>query len=256
MPKPSPTIAFTPKETAFISQAKASGYELERLRTGAGDRYIIRGYRVNISQLIPNTWNFNAPTDRTKEAIGEALDELGQVVEIVARVHPTMDGFQIVDGEHRYHELRKLDEETASVNVIFGYTDAEIKRLTIILNETKGTPNDRQLGLLLGELSQSMPMTELMIGLPYDEMQMEGLLELALLDTMPLDELEPELELPSAKAPKDEGWTTITVKLPNDAMDVLGQARALVGDGLKLHENKAIAWGQVVEALAADYLSR
>jgi hypothetical protein len=244
-------LILTKAEQTFIDQAE--GYALERFETSGGDRGIIRGYRLAIAELWPNTWNYNKPSDRAKEAIGEALDELGQVAQVVVRLHPDTNKFQIIDGEHRYKELVKCSE-TVSVNILFGYSDTEVKRMTIILNEHNRNRDERSLGLLLGELNQTIDMPHLMMGMPFEIMEMEGLLEMALLDTEPLELMEPDPEPKPAK--ENEGWTTISVKVPNDVMDVIGQARALVMAEVSLNDNRAIAWGQVLEYLAADYLGR
>lgn len=63
-----------------------------------------------------------------------------------------------------------------------------------------------------------------------------------------------------ARTETPEGWTRTTAALPSDAFAVLRQAREdierrLAADGHKLHQDATLAWGQVLEALAAEYLA-
>jgi len=241
----------TQPEQNFINHAATQGHSLETLQTNNGDRGIIRAYKLKLSELFPNTWNPNKPKGRTKEAIGESLDEFGQILECVVRVHPTEQGFQIGDGEHRFKELLLSKKDIqVSVNVIFGYSDAEFKKLTIILNETRGSANDEDLSKLLWEISDDLG-DSLIVGLPYDHTELEALLELT---NVELDALFEEEKTPEPE--QNDEWRSLNARLPKDAMDVLYQARTLIEQEKGLHEDKAIAWGQVLECLAAEYLAR
>ena len=241
----------TEKEDRFIASAKANGYSLEILETDNGKRGIIRAYKMKLSELSPNTWNPNKTSDRTNKAIGESLNSYGQILECVARLHPDNDGFQIIDGEHRFKTINTEKNPTISVNILFGYSEPEAKKLTIILNETRGSADKIELASLLSELSHELDMDELKLGLPYDQSELDELIGLSGVDWDNFGDDFTEEPEPVV----DDEWVSITVKIPVESMDVVNQAKDLIGEHKQLHKDKAILWGMVLECLAAEYLA-
>jgi hypothetical protein len=243
----------TEKEDRFIASAKANGYSLEILETDNGKRGIIRAYKMKLSELSPNTWNPNKTSDRTNKAIGESLNSYGQILECVARLHPDNDGFQIIDGEHRFKTINTEKNPTISVNILFGYSEPEAKKLTIILNETRGSADKIELASLLSELSHDLDMDELKLGLPYDQSELDELIGLSGVDWDNFN--DDSQEDSEEELPLDDEWVSITAKIPVEAMDVVNQAKDLIGEQNQLHKDKAILWGMVLECLAAEYLA-
>lgn len=156
----------------------------------------LRIIQVPIERLHPNPWNPNVVPRRTMSAIGESLKEFGEVDGIKARPHPTLDGvlvpeggdgasetdFQIVDGEHRWEQLKEKGATEAAV-IPLNLTDAEAKKLTVILNETRGEADTVPLAQLLVSLQQTgMGLDELLIGLPYEQNELSELLKIGALD--------------------------------------------------------------------------
>lgn len=240
-------------EHAFIAEAQADGYFMENTKTNGGERGIIWGYKALVKQLHPNSWNPNKTASRVDAAIGESLAEFGQVIATVGRV--TEQGLEIIDGEHRSKQLKANDKIV--VNVVFGYSEAEVRKLTIILNETRGSADKIELAQLLSEI-QEMDDKSFGIGLPYEETELSELLKLAEVDWDGFeeggdDDFGGDNE---GEGGSDDGWTTLVVKVPTEAMDVLNQARALVSDQRDLHKDNAIAWGQVLESISGDFLAQ
>jgi len=232
----------TPLEATAIAKLESSGYTSEPL-VSAGDRslFIVRSVKLQKTELTPNDWNFNAPTERELEAIQESVSIFGQVLEVVVRPHPSGSGFQIIDGEQRFGQL----PAAVACHVIFGLTDGECQKLTAILNLTKGTPSIPKLGILLKGIQEEFG-AALSLALPYTD---EGIKEIIL------------GEIPWERAGGagmggggEDGWTTFVVKVPRDALDVIEQGRSLIGSEVELSRDRAIAWGQVLEYLMADYL--
>lgn len=136
---------------------------------------IERGVKVAKSQLLPNPWNPNKTKKRQQEAIAESLNLYGQVLEILVRPSKEQPGkYEIIDGEHRYQEL--LD--TVFVNVIHDLSDGDAKKLTIVLNETRGTADKIELAQLLAEIDSELGEGAI-AALPYDLTEYEELLALA-----------------------------------------------------------------------------
>lgn len=130
-----------------------------------------------VSSLHPNPWNPNKMDARTYSAERESIRAYGFVDPITCRPHPENLGeYEILDGEHRYRAA--IDEKLEVVPiVVLPLDDARAKRLTIILNETRGEADPIALAILLRELEEIDP-EEFRVGLPYTSKEMEELLEI------------------------------------------------------------------------------
>lgn len=157
--------------------------------------------------------------------------------------------------------------------------DATAKRLTLVLNETRGQAHRPDLLDLLTDLREEVGLEEVLIGLPYDPTDLflplptpAGYEEpaLALPQPAPLppavsqaEQEEPKRGEEERVEPKEEEggteWVRLQVVMPRDAYEVYRMAYELVeeglrADGLRLHREEPLAHGQVIEALAADYI--
>ena len=153
------------------------------------DQYDVdRGVKLKKSDITPNDYNPNKTSDRQQKAINESLNKYGQLLEIVVRPDPDNKGkYLIVDGEHRYHEL----DDEVYCNLVHGLSDADAKKLTIIFNETRGQADTVELSQLLSSLNDDLD--DLMIGLPYEESELNELIQIANVDwedTLSSDDLE------------------------------------------------------------------
>ena len=158
---------------------------------------IDRGILIPKTKLHPNPWNPNHMKERQQAAVAESIQAFGQVLELLVRPHPDIkDEFQIIDGEHRFNVLPK----DVYCNVIHGLTDPEAKKLTIVMNETRGSADKIELASLLKDLSEDLG-DSLGIGLPYDPSELDELISLADVDwdvfnedgaTTEEDDIEPQ----------------------------------------------------------------
>lgn len=251
---PKKKLDLTQPEKDFIAKAEKEGFKLEDIQTDGQLRGIIRAYKTSIESLNPNEWNPNKTSQRTDEAISESLATYGQVLECVVRVHPETEGFQIVDGEHRYKEFQGIAKKSmVSVNVLFGYSEADIKKLTLILNETRGRADKIEMAALLGMINEDLPdLSELSLGLPFQE---EELSELLSLNDLNWDDFDADFNEEPEEEPKDDGWVTWALRINKDDADIIEQAKALVSDEVKLDKDQAVANGQLLVKLAEDYLA-
>lgn len=207
---------------------------------------IDRGVGIPKSKILPNPWNPNKTGQREQEAIAESLSDYGQVLEVIVRPHPSKKGkYEIIDGEHRHIEL----QDTIYCNVIKGLTDAQAKKLTVILNETRGKADTIDLSTLLADIKVDFG-DDLISGLPYSFDELEDLLSLTDVDWENLNGGGED------EKPDKDGWVTLSVKISEEALQVVNQAVELVEQATPLHDKKSIRWGQVLEYLAADYLGR
>lgn len=210
-----------------------------------------RGVAIPKARIHPNPWNPNKMTDRQQQAVSESIGAYGQVLELLVRPHPEIGGeYQIIDGEHRFSVL----PEIVYCNVIHDLPEPDAKKLTVILNETRGDADKVELAHLLADLQADFG-EDLITGLPYSSVDLDELVKLADIDWDQFSQNEGSSE--GGKDASDDGWTTILVKIPDEAMDVVNQAADLVKDQRDghLHKDKAISWGQILESLAADFLA-
>lgn len=212
---------------------------------------IDRGVQISIQDIEPNPWNPNKTTDRQQEAIAESLGNYGQIVELLVRSHPDNEGkYQVIDGEHRLGELAKAGGQVYA-NIIYDIPDAEAKKLTIILNETRGSADRTELSNLLAGINNELGSDLTLIGLPYSETELDELIKLS--EAGWDDFTESENDNNNSNSGK---WETIMIKVPSEAMERIRDAYNLIEEERNgLNNNEAIAWGQVLESLAADYLA-
>jgi len=216
---------------------------------------IERGVTVNSVDIEPNPWNPNKTTERQQQAISESLDKYGQIIELLVRPHPTKEGkYQVIDGEHRLTSLSDKNQEVY-VNVIHELPDAEAKKLTIILNETRGEADKIELAELLSEISKDLG-DETILGLPYNPNELDELIKLSDIDWDNFSKDDSEEFDENDPTTESSEWTTIVAKIPAEAMERVQDVYNLISDERNgLNKDKGIAWGQVIESLCADYLA-
>lgn len=136
-----------------------------------------------IGAVHPNPWNPNKQTERQFAAEVESILDNGFVMPIVVRENPDLPGeWQIIDGEHRHKALSQIiaNKDDGAFNipqlvesgtipaVVLSPDDPRAKRLTIILNETRGSADTAEMAALLAELQEELG-GDLIIGLPFTE---------------------------------------------------------------------------------------
>ncbi|HEY9705058.1 MAG TPA: ParB/RepB/Spo0J family partition protein [Allocoleopsis sp.] len=119
---------------------------------------------IPIKNIIPNTWNPNVMDARTYQALKESFTEFGDIDPILVR--DLGDKYQIIDGEHRYKIAREIGLDKIQ-SIVIDVSDNQAKRLTQIMNRTKGKDDPEKLMNLLDSLLQEMSEDELVKGLPY-----------------------------------------------------------------------------------------
>ena len=203
---------------------------------------IERSVLVPKSKLIPNPWNPNKTNDRQQKAIAESLKTYSQILDIIVR--PVQDKYQIIDGEHRYNEL----EDQVYVTILHGLSDADAKKLTIILNETRGSADKIELAQLLHEL-RDIEGDELILGLPYTETELEELIQIAEHDW---DNFTSNFSESIAEETSDE-LETHTLKIAKTDVHLLDEVKVLIED-IQFSKDKEIALGQLFVYLARKYI--
>jgi len=212
----------------------------------------MKAQKIAVNRIHANPWNPNVQSSRVEQATRESIATFGFVDPVTVRPHPDMPGhFQIIDGEHRWRAAQDLQIATV-IAVVLDVGDAEAKKLTVILNETRGKADQVDLAVLLEDLREEMG-DDLGLGLPYSPRELDDLLALANEDWRA--KLEEKLDADKAPAEPDE-WVTITCRVPQLVATFMDQARDRYRDeaGAELPDNAAVADGMVLERCLAAYL--
>lgn len=223
-----------------------------------------------LSQVEPNAWNPNRQSDRQFQANQESLLSYGFVTPIVVRPHPEEESrFQIIDGEHRWRAMRAFADEGLPPGAsdqmkqmiaqgvipaqVVPMPDAWAKKFTVIANETRGKADAVELGALLHELSKDTALEDLQRGLPFSPQELEELIKIGEFDWDAYNQADGKDASPEAQEP--DAFERFKVAMPESAYEVYKQAFDRLAALGELHPDAAIAHGQVIEALAAEYLA-
>lgn len=192
------------------------------------------------AKLHPNPWNPNRMDERTLTAERESIATFGFVVPVTVRPHPDKKGhFQIIDGEHRWKVLGEAKPKPDVPCIVLDISDTTARKLTIVLNETRGQADTALLSSLLGELKEELG-DDLGVGLRWSEGELDSILAVADDDW---DGYSPDgLD---DKPPADGDFTTLQVRVPNDFLPVWEQAQEAVAEDAELDPDKRVANGQV-----------
>jgi len=171
----------------------------------------------------------------------ESIQEYGMVDPLTVRVlgGPTeRTRYQIIDGENRWRGATDLGYTEFDCTIIDGLTDAQAKKLTIIMNELHGQADPGKMGDLLSDILKLTSLDELMVALPYDESVLAGFISLP---TMDLPEL-PALK-PAAVTETKEVWAERLFRMPKSVALVVDEALEKAKDGEELESWQALERG-------------
>jgi len=201
------------------------------------------------AKLHPNPWNPNRMDERTLQAERESIATFGFVDPVTVRPHPDKKGhFQIIDGEHRWKVLGEAKPKPAVPCVVLDLSDTTARKLTIVLNETRGQADTALLSSLLGELKDDLG-EDLGVGLRWSDGELNSILAVADDDwdgynPGGLDE----------KPPADGDFTTLQVRVPDDFLPLWEQAHEAITDEAEVDPDKRVANGQVVMRAVRTFL--
>lgn len=204
---------------------------------------------VPIADLHPNPWNPNRMDDRTYDAARESIHEYGFVDPVTTRERAE-GGWEIIDGEHRVRAAEDEGHDDVDVVVLHGLSETETRKLTVILNETRGEANPPQLGRVLVDLLASADgdLTVLTRALRYSDAEVKHLLQIGREDW----DTDYEPELPILEGGADVGWLTVACRVPDQVIPRWEEAVSRMGIE---HDDDHVRNGLVLEALAAEYLA-
>lgn len=138
---------------------------------------------VPTHELRANVWNPNKMTPFMADKAKASIRTFGFVDPILVRTIPGVEGWEIVDGEQRWHAAKAEGLAELTVLDLGPISEHAAQRLTVVLNETRGEFDRVGLAALVADLL-SDPDAESMARevLPYSERDLAGLTAIASFD--------------------------------------------------------------------------
>jgi hypothetical protein len=130
---------------------------------------------VPVTSLRPNPWNPNKQSDFIFEKECQSIRDNGFIDPVLVR--EKAGALEIIDGEHRWRAAMKLGMDSIPVNNLGEVDDSTAKKLTIIMNETRGKADIEKLSELLSDLDDDLGMEDLLKSLPYHEKELEAMIK-------------------------------------------------------------------------------
>jgi len=136
--------------------------------------------QVAISRLQPNPWNPNVQSEFIFEKERASIREHGFIDPVLVRT--IGDSYEIIDGEHRWRAAKAEGGKEIMILDLGKVEDVEAKRLTIIMNETRGKSDHDKLVALIRDIGSSDGTEKLMKLMPYSETELQSYLKEAAVD--------------------------------------------------------------------------
>jgi ParB-like chromosome segregation protein Spo0J len=193
----------------------------------------IKGKRriISIDRLHPNEWNYNEQNDFIFAKEIESIRTNGFIKAVTARKHPRIpDAWEIIDGEHRFLGCKELGMTEISIDDLGEVPDEVAKKLTIILNETKGEPDRVKLGKLFKDLDELIGRDALAAEMPFKPEEIEGMIKALDFDWNAIDQGAAEATQQAADA--DPEPLKITLECPQEAREIVTKALRALKDEL------------------------
>lgn len=179
---------------------------------------------VPIDQLRPNPWNPNKQSEFIFERERASIKEFGFVDPVTVRRIPGVEGYEIVDGEHRWRAAREEGYTTITLVDLGEIPDSTAKRLTVVLNETRGEPDTNLMADLIKSLS--VESVDLLAVLPFTDQELKRYLDIAHFDITTL-EMPPEPEKqPESDMTTEQTGPEVKLKITtrSSGMDIIQKA--------------------------------
>ena len=187
--------------------------------------------KVPIGLIHPNGYNPKAVESKEYYDVLESLKQNGLMSFIFVREVDGIDGFEIVDGEHRYLAAKELGYSEMYVYNLGRISEEEAKALTLWF-EVQVPFDNVELAPIVVEL------TKLDIKLPYTEEQIEKFSELQKFDFEDYDEDEPVKE--------EEGFNNFTIRVTQEQYNFIQNKIKEVMDF------EGVSEGRALELIVAD----
>jgi len=202
---------------------------------------------VPIDSLKANPWNPNKQSDFVFEKEKNSITQFGFIDPITVR--ETAKGkYEIIDGEHRWKAAKALKFKQVPVNSLGKLDTATAKKLTVILNELRGSYDMVDLAKLVKGLSDEVGIDDLLRDLPFTDQDLKNIIDAAQFD---MDTLKRPDKADDAG--DDDQWKELKFAVSESQAEVIEKAidRLILGVPLAGKNPRASA----LELMSADSLN-
>lgn len=214
---------------------------------------------VPIQQIRPNPWNPNVQPDWIYAKELASIRKYGFIDPLIVRekvdtMTPELDGrplpqhkivtdrwYEIIDGEHRWRGATEIGYTTLPCWNLGIVSDEDARELTVVLNETKGKPDEARLRELLQDLIKRRGDEESVRDImPFSRTRFDEIVGRMTVDWGALEERREALQ--------EQGrWKELVFRVPRDAAQVIEDAV----EAVKTREGFEHSW-QALEMICAD----
>jgi ParB family chromosome partitioning protein len=190
---------------------------------------------IELNKIKPNTYNPNVVPEDMMAKLRAEIGHKGLCEPILVRSRD--DGYEIIDGEHRWQICRDLGWEKIPC-IVKDYDDAEAKIKTLQLNYLRGSVVPIRLAHLIHDLNKESNLEDLEKRLPYEKPELMDCLELLKLP----DDFGKSLEYQAMEEAKEmpEVMTFVVPRLKVECIEkALEKASQWLPEGTK--NRKALA---------------
>lgn len=132
--------------------------------------------RVRTSDIRPNRYNYNTQNEQTFAKLVESIRRFGFVEPLMVRQVRGQPGYELINGEHRFHAAQVLRLPELPITNLGYIDDTKAKQLAIILNELGGKPDEVRLADLLRDINASVDTEAMVQVLPYGQRELDMLI--------------------------------------------------------------------------------
>jgi ParB-like chromosome segregation protein Spo0J len=176
-----------------------------------------------------------------------SIVEFGFVDPLLVRPHPwEPDAYQIIDGEHRWRAGIEIGMTEFPINVI-DVDDDTAQKLSIVMNETRGSANQLKLASLVRSLAGRTDPEKLQQVLPFSRERFDEMLERLDESRIDFDALKQKRQAMNGDS---IGWVERVFRLPADSATVVDDALRKIMEAEQIDEQ----W-RALELMAADSLA-
>jgi len=191
---------------------------------------------IELNKITPNDYNPNVVPEDIMVKLRVEISQKGVCVPIIVRGRG--DGYEIVDGFHRWRICRDLGWKEVPC-IIQDYDDNEAKIKTLQLNYMRGSAIPIKLASLIHELNKEIAIEDLASRLPYEEPQLLDNLELLKLPDDFGKDIEDRSDLEEQELPTVISF--VVYKEQADTIeDAIRKATELIPDGTKNSKSVAL----------------
>lgn len=194
---------------------------------------------IELNKIIPNDYNPNMVPEDIMVKLRAEIAHKGLCEPILVRSRG--DGYEIVDGEHRWRICRELGRKEIPC-IIRDYDDNEAKVKTLQLNYMRGSVIPIKLAHLIHDLNKEANVEDLVKRLPYEKVELMDSLELLKLP----DDFGKSLEY-QAREEVEAMPVVISFVVPREQVETIEKALELAAKDLpeQTKNKKALALGKI-----------